>query len=225
MLHYILPVSKLGGKGMKKTKFHLTLVILITMANCLFGLPHANALSVDNQNNGRYNGYISDISSKYNNINIKYISIKLYNININNNINSNPKKLSNALSFKEKIEILMYSMKQVESHGRYKAKSKWSDACGAYQYMPISWDNYKGFKNACLAPEWAQDSRMRSEINYLWNKYHDWQKVIASHYMPSYAGDKAKWNNHYFHGQPTLREYVQNVENTMNTVMVGLATT
>ena len=80
-------------------------------------------------------------------------------------------------------------------------------------------------KNACLAPEWAQDSRMRSEINYLWNKYHDWQKVIASHYMPSYAGDKAKWNTHYFHGQPTIREYVQSVETTMDNVMVGLATT
>jgi hypothetical protein len=119
----------------------------------------------------------------------------------------------------------MYSIKQVESHGRYKAKSKWSDACGAYQYMPITWNNYEGFKTACLAPEWAQDSRMRGEIKYLWTKYHDWEKVIASHFLPAYAGNKAKWNTRYYHGQPTIREYVQNVQTTMNKVVSNLATT
>jgi hypothetical protein len=211
-----------------KTKFHLTLVILITIANSLFGNPIAGiekADALDIKNQAVYNKNISNI---YNNINIKYISIKLYtkynNIYINNNKNT-IKKMSNSLSFKEKVEILMYSIKQVESHGRYKARSKWSQACGAYQYMPITWNNYKGFKTACLAPEWAQDSRMRGEVNYLWKKYHDWEKVIASHYMPAYAGNKAKWDTKYFRGQPTIREYVQNVENNLNKVMVGLATT
>jgi hypothetical protein len=186
-------------------------------------LESANALDFKNQ--VMYNKNISNI---YNNINIKYISIKLYNTNIIYNniyINNRVKKLNNALNFKEKVEILMYSIKQVESHGRYKAKSKWSQACGAYQYMPITWNNYKGFQTACLAPEWVQDSRMRGEINYLWKKYHDWQKVIASHYMPAYAGNIAKWDTKYFKGQPTIREYVQHVEKTMNNVVVGLATT
>jgi len=73
-----------------KSKFHLTLVILITMANSLLGSPHAMALQaktelenikLDNKNQAIYNKNISNI---YNNINIKYISIKLYNININN---------------------------------------------------------------------------------------------------------------------------------------------
>ena len=207
-----------------KTKFHLTLVILITIANSIFGLPgvseveNANALDIKKQ--AIYNNNISNI---YNDINIKYISIKLYNIYINKYINKT--KLSNSLSFKEKTEILMYSIKQVESHGRYKAKSKWSDACGAYQYMPITWNNYRGFRNACLAPVWAQDARMRGEVKFLWNKYHDWEKVIASHYLPAYAGNKALWNKKYYAGQPTIREYVQNVESRMNSVLVGLATT
>jgi hypothetical protein len=117
----------------------------------------------------------------------------------------------------------MYSIKEVESHGRYKAKSQWSDACGAYQYMPITWDNYKGFKNACLAPEWAQDSRMRGEIKYLWHKYHDWQKVIASHYMPGYAYNKKLWNTHYFKGQPTINQYVYNVEQIREQLIAGHA--
>ena len=119
----------------------------------------------------------------------------------------------------------MYSIKQVESNGRYKDKSKWSSACGAYQYMPITWNNYQGFKTACLAPESVQDSRMRGEIKYLWTKYHDWEKVIASHFLPAYADNKALWNKHYYAGQPTIREYVQNVQTTMNRVVTQLATT
>ena len=206
-----------------KTKFHLTLVILITIANSLFGIPtisnieSASALDIKNQ--AVYNKNISNI---YNNINIKYISIRLYNININNNINSNTTKLRKTLSFKEKVEILMYSIKQVESSGRYKAKSKWSSACGAYQYMPITWNNYKGFKTACLAPEWAQDARMRGEVRYLWKKYGDWEKVIAAHYMPAYAGNKKLW--YHSAGGLSVREYVQRVNTRMNSIVIGLAT-
>ena len=129
-----------------------------------------------------------------------------------------------VLTHTDDIEILMYAIKTIETNGRYKEKSQWSDACGAYQYMPITWDNYKGFKNACLAPEWVQDSKMRGEINWAWNKYHNWDKVIAAHYMPSYANQENLWNIHIFKGQPTIRQYVQNVEQTMNSVEAGLAT-
>lgn len=209
-----------------KTKFHLTLVILITIANSLFGTPGVanieKADALDFKNQAMYNLNISNI---YNNINIKYISIRLYNININNNINKEKlnTKLRSHLSFKEKVEILMYSIKQVESNGRYKAKSKWSSACGAYQYMPITWNNYKGFKNACLAPESVQDSRMRGEVNYLWKKYGDWDKVIAAHYMPAYAGNKKLWYKSA--GGLSVSEYVHRVNTRMNKILVGLATT
>ena len=210
-----------------KYKFQLTLVILITIANALFGMPGImnieSARALDIKNQALYNKNI--LYSKYNNINIKYISIKLYNINILNNNKKKTENLSSKLTFKEKTEILMYSIKQVESHGRYKAQSKWSSACGAYQYMPATWNNYQGYKTACHAPEDVQDSRMRGEIKFLWNKYHDWQQVIAGHYTPAYAGNKAKWNTHYFKGQPTVREYVNSVESTMDKVLVGLATT
>ena len=214
-----------------KTKFHLTLVILITIANFIFAIPsvskieNANASDVNKNtklDKKKEDIYNKNISNVYNNINIKYISIKLYNNNISN---SNKKKLSNSLSLKEQIEILMYSIKQVESSGRYKAKSKWSDACGAYQYMPITWNNYKGFKNACLAPEWAQDARMRGEVSGLWKKFHDWDKVIASHYLPAYANDKTKWNIHFYDNQPTVGQYVNNVKKRMNKIVVNLATT
>jgi len=213
-----------------KNKFHLTLVVLITLVNSIIGISPADtaiALTVDNSNESVYNltkaagGNILNI----NNIYIKYISIKLYTANVYNMTHERKINVKSVLTFKEKVEILMYSIKQIETHGRYNAKSHWSDACGAYQYMPITWGNYKGFRTACLAPQWVQDARMRGEVNWAWNKYHDWQKVIATHYLPAYANNKALWNKHYFSGQPTIRQYVQNVEQTMNSVVAGLATT
>ena len=212
-----------------KNKFHLTLVVLITLVNSIVGINPADtamALTVDNSNESAYNltkaagGNILNI----NNIYIKYISIKLYTANVYNTTHKRKINVKYVLSYRDKVEILMYSIKQVESHGRYKAKSRWSDACGAYQYMPLTWDNYDGFKTACLAPEWVQDGRMRHEVITRWNKYHDWQKVIAGHYLPAYSGNKSLWDKHFFKGQPTIRQYVQNVEQTMNSVVAGLAT-
>ena len=202
-----------------KNKFHLTLVVLIAIANNIIGYPIGTAQALDIKNQSAYNRNISNI---YNNINIKYISIKYYNQYNNYNNSKRIAKLSNALSFKEKVEIVMYSVKQVESNGRYKAKSKWSTACGAYQYLHTTWNNYGGFKTACLAPETVQDTRMRGEVRYLWKKYNDWDKVIASHYMPAYAGNKALWDKSA--GGLSVREYVQNVNRTMNRVVLGLAT-
>ena len=200
---------------------------MITLVNSIIGIsPADTAEALDIKKLSAYNltsaagGNILNI----NNIYIKYISIKLYSVNVYNSTHSRKINVKSILSFKDKVEILMYSIKQVESHGRYKAKSHWSDACGAYQYMPLTWDNYDGFKTACLAPEWVQDRRMRHEIIVRWNKYHDWQKVIASHFLPAYSGNKALWNKHYYSGQPTIRQYVQNVESTMNSVVAGLAT-
>lgn len=212
-----------------KNKFHLTLVLLITFSQTVFGpvgTNAANALVVDNKKVIDYNLTKDAGANIYNinNIYIKYISIKLYNAKIYSEVHNKKVNTDKLLTMKDKIEILMYSTKMVESNGRYKAKSHYSSACGAYQYMPITWNNYGGFKTACLAPEWVQDKKMRGQVKYLWKKYGDWEKVIASHYMPSYANNKKLWDKRYFKGQPTIREYVQLVENKMNSVVAGLAT-
>jgi hypothetical protein len=201
-----------------KSKFHLTLVVLITFANSVMGYATDTASALDkkfvhvyNQNILLYNKY------KLNNIYIKYINNKLY---INNN--KNKRKVQQFLSFNDKVEILMYSIKLVESSGRYNAKSRWSDACGAYQYMPITWNKYAGFKTACLAPEYIQDAKMRGEVNWAWKKYHSWPKVIATHYLPSYAGNTSKWYTHWFAGQPTISQYVENVYSQMRTIGLSI---
>ena len=41
--------------------------------------------------------------------------------------------------------------------GAYTRKSYSSSACGAFQYMSVTWNYYMGYKSACQAPEWVQD--------------------------------------------------------------------
>jgi hypothetical protein len=81
--------------------------------------------------------------------------------------------------------------------------------------MPSTWNNYMGYKNACSAPEWVQDSRMIHELEYNYAQYHDWQKVVAAHLMPSRAGNPKTWNLRV-PGNPTVREYVNSVFNKAN---------
>jgi len=117
------------------------------------------------------------------------------------------------------ISRLANALKSTETGGAgaYYRKSRSSSACGAYQYMPSTWNNYKGYKDACKAPEWVQDQKMILELNATYNKYHDWEKAVAAHLLPSRAGDKKTWNKRV-PGNPTVRQYVDSVFNRANLV-------
>ena len=94
--------------------------------------------------------------------------------------------------------------------GAYYRKSYSSSACGAFQYMSSSWNNFMGYKSACDAPEWVQDARMIDELKSSYANYHDWRKAVAAHLYPSRAGNMATWNKPV-PGNPTVREYVTSV--------------
>jgi hypothetical protein len=118
------------------------------------------------------------------------------------------------------ISRLANAIKTHETGGAtaYYRKSYSSSACGAYQYMPLTWNNYMGYKSACEAPSWVQDSRMIHELNFNYNKYHDWAKVVAAHLMPSRASSKATWNKPV-PGNPTVAQYVNSVLTKANIVV------
>jgi len=117
------------------------------------------------------------------------------------------------------ISRLANAIKSHETGGAsaYFRKSYSSSACGAYQYMPETWNNYMGYKNACQAPTWVQDARIIHELEFNYNKYHDWTKVVAAHLMPSRANNKATWNKPV-PGNPTVAQYVNSVLNKANLV-------
>lgn len=102
--------------------------------------------------------------------------------------------------------------------GSYYRKSYSSSACGAYQYMPKTWNNFMGYKTACHAPEWVQDLRMVGELRYSYKKYGSWDKAVAAHLSPARAGDKKLWSKKLY-GNPTVAEYVKSVFDKANLVL------
>ena len=94
--------------------------------------------------------------------------------------------------------------------GAYYRKSYSSSACGAFQYMSTSWNNFMGYKSACDAPEWVQDQRMINELKSSYNKYHDWRKAVAAHLYPSRANNMNSWHLP-IPGNPSVFQYVTSV--------------
>lgn len=183
-----------------------------------------------------YNKHILYVN-KYNNIvNIKdIINIDYINNNKDNKrIKHKTLYLINDLTTRSKFLMPSYSLElnlksrvdkrvfisrlanAIKSHetggvGAYYRKSYSSSACGAYQYMPTTWNNFMGYKNACDAPTWVQDLRMIHELEYNFKRYSgDWRKVVASHLLPSRANNMATWKQPV-KGNPTVDQYVRSV--------------
>jgi hypothetical protein len=184
-----------------------------------------------------YNKYILYIN-KYNNIvNIKDIINIDYN-KYNNSINNNKVKqktiyLVNDLrtrtkfimpSYSDKINLrsrvdqrvfisrLANAIKNQETGGvgAYTRKSYSSNACGAYQYMKSTWNNFMGYSSPCKAPNWVQDARIEAELHSSYKKYGDWRKAVAAHLSPARAYDMRSWNKPV-PGNPTVNQYVSSV--------------
>lgn len=126
-------------------------------------------------------------------------------------------KINSRVDNRVIISRLANALKSQETggEGAYLRKSYSSSACGAYQYMQSTWNDYMGYRTPCSAPAWVQDSRMVGELQASYNKYHSWEKAVAAHLSPAYAGDKRLWNRR-ISGNPTVREYVNSVFSKAN---------
>jgi len=184
-----------------------------------------------------YNKNILYINKFNNLVNIKDI-INIDINNINNKVKARSLYLINDLSSRNTFLMPAYSVKlnlksRVDSRviisrlanaiksqetggaTAYYRKSYSSSACGAYQYMSDTWNNYMGYKSACDAPEWVQDQRIIDELQHSYQKYHSWTKAVAAHLLPSRAGNPKTWNLRV-PGNPTVQEYVNSVFNKAN---------
>jgi hypothetical protein len=176
-----------------------------------------------------YNKYILYINKYTNLVNIKNI----INIDISKEKSSNTVYLVNDLSSGKTFQMPAYSLmlnlkqrvdqrviisrlanaiKSQETGGvnAYYRKSYSSQACGAYQYMTETWDNFMGYKTACLAPEWVQDARIIHELQFNYGRFHDWRKAVAAHLYPARANNINSWNKPV-PGNPTVYQYVTSV--------------
>jgi hypothetical protein len=185
--------------------------VIVYNKNILYINKYINIVNIKDIINIDYNKYIN------NNKRIKTKTLYLIN-DLHSRNNFKMPAYSETLNLKSRVDKRVFISRlanALKSHetggvGAYTRKSYSSSACGAYQYMPKTWNNYMGFKSACDAPPWVQDLRVISELNASYNKYHDWRKAIAAHLMPARAGDMSTWNKPV-RGNPTVQQYVNSV--------------
>jgi hypothetical protein len=57
------------------------------------------------------------------------------------------------------VEVVLATIREIESGNDYRAQSRGSSASGAYQFLDSSWDGYRGYTHAKDAPPAVQDAK------------------------------------------------------------------
>ncbi|MEV0662582.1 hypothetical protein ACIBI3_22975 [Actinomadura luteofluorescens] len=98
--------------------------------------------------------------------------------------------------FSHQLGWFLWALRMQESNGVYdrNAGTNQSTACGAYQYITSTWNNYGGYERACQAPPSVQDRRAKEDIIRMWNKYHKWQPIAVDHFTGSWGPNPEKWD-------------------------------
>ena len=203
-------------------------MIFVTIVTCMFGLnpDQAHAIAAPTIS---YSSDVLYINKYINLVNIKQI----INVDISKTKSSDifyfVKDLKNKTTFimpsyskllnlktrvDQRVVISRLANGILEQEtggvGAYLRHSYSSSACGAFQYMTATWDNFMGYKNPCNAPAWVQDLRMTAELKASYAKYQSWPKAVAAHLSPARAGNMKTWNQP-IKGNPTVSAYVASV--------------
>jgi hypothetical protein len=111
------------------------------------------------------------------------------------------------------LAVILDTIRTVESGGDYTARSDTSTASGAYQYVDHTWNGYRGYPSAYLAPPEIQDARAASDVQRILATYGDAAYVPIVWYWPTAADDPAQLDivpRPDAGNQLTVREYQQN---------------
>ncbi len=71
----------------------------------------------------------------------------------------------------ENVDVILATIRQLESSNRYDIGPNKALASGAYQYIPRTWNNYGGYAEAYLAPPEVQDERARADVERFLTMY------------------------------------------------------
>ena len=69
------------------------------------------------------------------------------------------------------VDVVLATIRQLESSNNYRAQASGSSASGAYQYTNGTWNNYQGYARAKDAPAPVQDARARQDILMVIQRY------------------------------------------------------
>jgi hypothetical protein len=92
----------------------------------------------------------------------------------------------------KQISDILLTIRLVESGNNYTIPKNRGGASGAYQYIDSTWNGYKGYPSAYLAPPHIQDERALSDVNgILWTWKGDVSMIPVIWYFPRAARDPA----------------------------------
>lgn len=111
----------------------------------------------------------------------------------------------------EGVNAYLWALRMQESGGDYNAYNSLFGASGAYQYIPSTWNNYKGYSEARHAPPNVQDERAAIDAIRDFTKHQTWRAAASIHYSGQYWPlDSHVWDRPQ-PGGPTIRQYVDQV--------------
>ena len=109
------------------------------------------------------------------------------------------------------VEVILATIRQIESAGHYEIGPNRARASGAYQFIPSTWNNYGGYPEAYLAPPAVQDERARADVLRFLTMYGgDVSMVPVMWYYPRAALDHSWMDrvpNPAGGNRLTIREY------------------
>ena len=114
----------------------------------------------------------------------------------------------------EDLGRFLWALREQESGHDYTVVNP-IGAAGAYQYMPGTWANYKGYSSAHLAPPPVQDEKAAADAMKHYTTYQDWGLVAAIWYSGRPIGpDDPEWSASQG-GYPSIGSYVTSILSKM----------
>jgi murein DD-endopeptidase MepM/ murein hydrolase activator NlpD len=94
------------------------------------------------------------------------------------------------LTAESDVDVIMATIRRMESGGRYDIKPNKAGASGAYQYIKSTWNNFGGYPEAYFAPPDVQDQRARMDVErLLWAFHGDVSIIPVMWYYPLASRD------------------------------------
>lgn len=89
------------------------------------------------------------------------------------------------------IDVVLATIRHMESGGNYQAQSPNASASGAYQFIDATWARYGGYAHAKDAPPAVQDAKARELVLWIFDHYdHQVATIPVIWYLPAAYGNE-----------------------------------